>query len=60
MNNYFMSKDFAKDAADAVREAVEKADAAGLPKAYSPTPAVPQEPVVVDIADLAKKKPQDK
>lgn len=47
--NYFMSDEFAKDAAKSVREAIERADALGLPKAYSEARALPVPPVIVKL-----------
>lgn len=53
--NYFMSDAFNKDAAKLVREAIAKADALGLPKAYSVAPTLPEQPVIVKIVAAAKK-----
>jgi hypothetical protein len=58
--NYFMSEAFNKDAAKAVDEAVAKADALGLPKAYSAAPELPEQPVIVKIAGATKKKKHTK
>jgi hypothetical protein len=54
--NYFMSDAFNEAAAKSVREAISKADALGLPKAYSAAPELPQQPVIVRISGAAKKK----
>jgi hypothetical protein len=53
--NYFMSDAFLQDAAKAVREAVAKADALGLPKACSPGPELPERPVIVPISEFKTK-----
>lgn len=56
-DNYFMSDEFTKDATKSVREAIEQADALGLPKVYSPAPALPTQPVIVRLT--TKKKQQE-
>lgn len=54
-NNYFMSDAFQQDAVKAVQEAVDKADALGLPKAYDPTPVVvPEKTEVVRLTTKKK------
>lgn len=53
--NYFMSDAFHKDAVKAVEEAVAKADALGLPKAYDPVPvAIPEKTEVVRLTTKKK------
>jgi hypothetical protein len=49
-----MSDAFRKDAAAAVAEAIAKADALGLPKAYDPAPAVV--PEKTEVVRLTTKK----
>lgn len=53
--NYFMTDKFLDDASRAVQEAVQEADALGLPKAYVAAPDLPAEPVVVRVATRKKK-----
>lgn len=54
-SNYFMSADFDRHAAQAVSEAIAKADALGLPKAYGEAPVLPEHPVIVRVGDSLKK-----
>jgi hypothetical protein len=53
--NYFMTDKFLEDARRAVQEAVQEADALGLPKASVAGPELPAEPVVVRVATRKKK-----
>lgn len=53
--NYFMSDAFISDAIKSVREAVAKADALGLPKAYSDAPELPARPEIVRIVSGNKR-----
>lgn len=52
--NYVMSEQFNIDAAESVRQAVKKADALGLPKAYDDAPCLPKQPVIVTITSHRK------
>ena len=54
MSNYFMTDAFHTDAVKAVREAVAEADALGLPKAYSDGPELPEQPVIINMADIRR------
>jgi hypothetical protein len=53
--NYFMTDKFLEDASRAVQEAVQEADALGLPKAYVAAPVLPAEPVVAQVPARKKK-----
>ncbi|MET3135233.1 hypothetical protein AAKU55_005541 [Oxalobacteraceae bacterium GrIS 1.11] len=48
--NYVMSDAFNQAVIKSVQEAIAKADALGLPKAYSPAPELPEQPVIVQIS----------
>ncbi|MEC5218634.1 hypothetical protein RCH09_003608 [Actimicrobium sp. GrIS 1.19] len=54
--NYFMSDAFDKAVDKAIEEAVAKSDALGLPKTYNVAPALPEQPVVVNVAGASQKK----